>query len=91
MILKKIAICATALVAATIASHIAQAGGKGGNIPNLGASTSSPGHIMQSTTPAPTQGASTFTPGSQIKDDPTPRTGGASDISPGAKNPNKSK
>jgi hypothetical protein len=41
--LKKIAICAAALVAATIASQFAQAGGKG--VPNLGVSGSSPGHV----------------------------------------------
>jgi hypothetical protein len=88
MALTKIAICAAALVAAT-ASHIAYAGGRGGGGPNLGVSGSSPGHIMQNTTPAPTKGASSLAPGSQIKDDPTPRTGGASDIAPGATNPNK--
>jgi len=90
MTLKKIAMYAAALVAVTIAAHIAQAGGRGGG-PNLGVSSSSPGHIMQSTTPAPTQGASSLAPGSQIKDDPTPRTRGASDIAPGATNPNKNK
>jgi len=88
MTLKKIAICAGALVTATIAAQLAQAGGRGGG-PNLGVSASSPGHIMQNTTPAPTQGASSLAPGSQIKDDPTPRTGGASAIAPGATNPNK--
>jgi hypothetical protein len=88
MTLKKIAICAAALLAASIATQLAQAGGRGGG-PNLGVSGSSPGHIMQNTTPAPTQGASSLAPGSQIKDDPTPRTGGASAIAPGATNPNK--
>jgi hypothetical protein len=71
MTLKKVAICAAALVAATIASQLAQAGGRGGG-PNLGVSTSSPGHIMQSTTPAPTKGASTLAPGSTVKDESTP-------------------
>jgi hypothetical protein len=88
MTLKKIAICAAALVIATFASHLAQAGGKGGG-PNSGASGSSPGQIMQNTTPAPPKGASTLAPGSQIKDDPTPRTGGASAVAPGATHPNK--
>jgi hypothetical protein len=90
MTLKKLAICAAALVAGTIASQLAQAGGKGGG-PNLGVSSSSPGHIMQSTTPDPSKGASTFAPGSTVKDEPAPRTGGASDIAPGATNPNSQK
>jgi hypothetical protein len=76
MILNKIAICATALVFATITAHLAQPGGKGG------VSASSPGHIMQNTTPAPPKGASTLSPGSQIKDDTTPRKGGASELAP---------
>jgi hypothetical protein len=42
MIVKRIAICVTALMIATLASHLAQAAGKGS--PNLGASTASPGH-----------------------------------------------
>ena len=76
MTLKKLAICAAALVAATIATQLAQAGGKG-------LSASSPGHITQSTTPDPPKGASTFAPGSKIEDGSTPRTGGASQIAPG--------
>jgi len=91
MTLKKIGICAAALIAATVVSNIAQAGGKGGNTPNLGASGASPGHTMQNASPAPTNGASTLAPGSTVKDEPTPRTGGASAIAPGAMNPNKSK
>ena len=67
--------------------QLAQAGGRGGG-PNLGVSTSSPGHIMQSTTPDPAKGASTLAPGSTVKNEPTPRAGGASDIAPGATNPN---
>jgi hypothetical protein len=42
MTLKKLGICAAALVAATIASHLAQAAGKGS--PNHGVSASTPGH-----------------------------------------------
>ena len=42
MALKKIVICAAALVAATVASQLAQAAGKGS--PNHGVSANSPGH-----------------------------------------------
>jgi len=71
----KIAICAAALVAATITTQLAQAGSKGG------VSASSPGHIMHSTMPE--KGASTLTPGSKIKEEKTPRKGGASEFAPG--------
>jgi hypothetical protein len=43
MTLKKIAICAAALVVVTIASQLAQAGSKGS--PSHGVSASSPGHL----------------------------------------------
>ena len=63
MILKKLAICAAVLVAATIASQLAQAGSKGG--PSPGVSGSSPGHI---TPPAGSHGKSENAPG-DIKHD----------------------
>ena len=63
MTLKKIAICAAALEAATIASQLAQAGSKGG--PSPGVSGSSPGHI---TPPAGSHGKSENAPG-DIKHD----------------------
>ena len=63
MTLKKLAICAAALVVATIASHIAQAGGRGG------ASSSAPGHqSFTSTTPQTEPGKSQFAPGDAKKD-----------------------
>lgn len=63
MTLKKIAICAAALVAATMASHIAQAGGKGG------ASSSAPGHqAFTKKTPQTEPGKSQFAPGDVKKD-----------------------
>ena len=43
MTLKKVAICAAALLAATITSQLAQAGSKG--TPNSGASSFAPGHL----------------------------------------------
>jgi hypothetical protein len=60
MSVKKIGICAAALVLGTIS---AQAGGKGA--PNLGVSTSTPGHI---TPPTGTPGKSENAPG-EIKQD----------------------
>ena len=81
MTLKKIAICAAALVAATIASQLAQAGGKGS--PNLGVSGSSPGHI---TPPTGTPGKSENAPG-DIKQDKGAKD--AKSFAPGSSNPNK--
>jgi len=81
MTLKKIAICAAALVAATIASQLAQAGGKGS--PNLGVSGSSPGHI---TPPTGTRGKSENAPG-DINQDKGAKD--AKSFAPGSSNPNK--
>jgi hypothetical protein len=64
MTLKKISICAAALVAATIGSQLAQAAGKGGG-PNLGVSGSSPGHI---TPPTGSHGKSENAPGEMKHD-----------------------
>jgi hypothetical protein len=63
MTLQKIAICAAALVAATIASQLAQAGGKGG------ASNFAPGRqSFSSTTPQTEPGKSQFAPGDVKKE-----------------------
>jgi hypothetical protein len=63
MTLKKIAICGAALVVATIASQLAQAGGKGG------VSASSPGHTITQPAPPPTDpGKSANAPGDIKKD-----------------------
>jgi hypothetical protein len=83
--LKKIAICATALVVATIGSHLAQAGGKG----NLGVSASSPGHQVPPSTGPTEPGKSQFAPG-DIKND-TPGTKDAKSLAPGSNHPNKGK
>ena len=77
MTLKKIAICAAALVAATIASQLAQAGGKGGG-PNLGVSASTPGHT---TPPAGTHGKSENAPGDMKHD--TTGAANAKELAPG--------
>jgi hypothetical protein len=82
MTLKKLAICAGALVAATIASHLAQAAGKG--TPNHGVSTSAPGH---ETPVSGEPGKSGNAPGDKMHDSTTPTT--AKDFAPGQKNPNK--
>ena len=77
MTLKKIAICAAALVAATIASQLAQAGGKGG------VSASSPGH--QATVPGD-PGKSGNAPGDLKKDKGLPN---AKELAPGDANSKK--
>jgi hypothetical protein len=82
MILKKFAICAAALIVATIASQLAQAGGKGG------VSASSPGHLTLTPSPPPTDpGKSKFAPG-DIKND-TPGVRNAKELAPGDKNSKK--
>jgi len=81
MTLKKIAICAAALVAATIASHLAQAGGRGG------VSTSAPGHQTPPTSTGPTEpGKSQFAPGDIKKDT---GAGNAKELAPGDSNSKK--
>jgi hypothetical protein len=87
LMLKKIAFCATALVIATIGSHLAQAGGKGS--PNLGVSASSPGHQVPPSTGPSEPGKSQFAPG-DIKND-TPGTKDAKSLAPGSTNPNSKK
>jgi hypothetical protein len=84
MTLKKVAICATALVAATIASHLAQAAGKG--TPNHGVSTSAPGHNTTSQPGDP--GKSGNSPG-DLKNDAGDAN--AKGFAPGQNNPNKNK
>jgi len=84
MTLKKIAICATALVIATIASQLAQAGGKG--TPNLGVSANSPGHQVPPSTGPTEPGKSQFAPG-DIKQDQDLKD--AKSVAPGTSNPNK--
>ena len=78
MTLKKIAIWATALVTATVASHIALAGGKGG------VSATSPGHT---TVPSGSgdPGKSANAPGDRKKDTGTP----AKELAPGDANSKK--
>jgi len=73
--LKKIAICAAALVAATITTQLAQAGNKGG------VSASSPGHKMEAAKIEPPKGASTFAPG-HVK----PADSSAKEFAPGDSN-----
>jgi len=80
MILKKLAICAAALVAATIATQLAQAGGKGG------VSASAPGHQLPPSTGPTEPGKSQFAPGDIKKD-----TGAANakELAPGDSNSKK--
>ena len=80
MTLKKLGICAAALVAATIASHLAQAAGKG--TPNHGVSTNAPG---QQSPVAGDPGKSGNAPGDLKKDKGEP----AKTFAPGQSNPNK--
>jgi hypothetical protein len=81
MTLKKIAICAAALVAATIATQLAQAGGKGG------VSASAPGHQVLPPSTAPTEpGKSQFAPGDVKKDTSAPN---AKELAPGDSNSKK--
>jgi hypothetical protein len=76
MTLKKLAICAAALVAASIASQLSLAAGKG--TPNHGASTIAPGHQS----PAPGDpGKSGNAPGDLKKDKGEP----AKTFAPGQK------
>jgi hypothetical protein len=84
MTLKKFAICAAVLVAATIASQLAQAAGKG--TPNLGVSASSPGHQVPPSTGPIEPGKSQFAPG-DIKNDKDLKD--AKSLAPGSSNPNK--
>ena len=84
MTLKKLAICAAALVTATVASHLAQAAGKG--TPNLGSSASSPGHQVPPSTGPTEPGKSQFAPG-DIKNDKDLKD--AKSLAPGSANPNK--
>ena len=77
MMLKNLAICAAALVAATIASQLAQAGGKGG------VSSSSPGH--QATVPGD-PGKSGNAPGDLKKDKGLPNS---KELAPGDANSKK--
>jgi hypothetical protein len=79
MTLKKIAICATALVVATFASQLAQAGGKGG------VSASSPGHLPPPSGPKE-PGKSANAPG-DIKHDSG--AANAKELAPGDKNSKK--
>ena len=81
MTLKKLAICVAVLVAATVASHLAQAGSKGG------ASNFAPGHQSFGKTGPTEPGKSQFAPGDVKKD-----TGAsnAKELAPGD-NINKSK
>jgi len=81
MTLKLVAICAAALIAVTVASHIAQAGSKGG------ASNFAPGHQSFGKTGPTEPGKSQFAPGDIKKD-----TGAsnAKELAPGD-NINKSK
>jgi hypothetical protein len=66
MSLKKIAMCAAALLIATIASQLAQAGGKGG------VSAIAPGHTTAQPAPPPTDpGKSVNAPGDLKKDNGT--------------------
>jgi len=76
MTLKKIAICAAALVAATIASQLAQAGGKGG------VSASSPGHLPPPSTGPVEPGKSANAPGDVKHDTGAPN---AKELAPGDK------
>ena len=85
MTLKKIGLCAIALVAVTIASQLAQAGRKAGG-PNLGVSASSPGHQLPPPTGQPAPGKSEFAPG-DIKQDKDLKN--AKTLAPGFENPNK--
>jgi len=82
MMMKKLAICVAMLVAATIASHLAQAGSKGG-----GASSFAPGQQSFGKTGPTEPGKSQFAPGDVKKD-----TGAsnAKELAPGD-NINKSK
>src|SRR5262245_60814590 len=82
MTLKKIAICAAALVASTIASQLAQAGSKG--TPNHGVSSNAPG--QQAPVPGD-PGKSGNAPGDKMHDSSTATN--AKDFAPGQKNPNK--
>jgi hypothetical protein len=84
MTLKKTAIYAAALVAATIASQLAQAGSKG--TPNGGVSSSAPGNLPPPTSGPTEPGKSANAPGDIKKDTSLPN---ASTISPGSTNPNK--
>jgi hypothetical protein len=80
MTLKKVAICAAARVAATIASHIALAGGKGG------VSATSPGHT---TVPSGSgdKGKSANAPGDKMHDSTTATN--AKEFAPGDANSKK--
>ena len=80
MTLKKIAICAAALVVATIASQLAQAGGKGG------VSASSPGHLPPPSTGPAEPGKSANAPGDVKHDTGAPN---AKELAPGDKNSKK--
>jgi len=75
MMLKKLAICAAALLAATITSQLAQAGSKGG------ASSSAPGRQPFGKTGQTEPGKSQFAPGDIKKD--TPGTSNAKELAPG--------
>jgi hypothetical protein len=81
MTVKKVVICAAALVLATISAPLAQAGSKG--TPNLGVSSSAPGHLQPPTTGP---GKSENAPGDIKKD---AHLKDAKTIAPGSKNPNK--
>jgi len=78
--MKKLAICVAALLAATIASHLAQAGSKGG------ASNFAPGHQSFGKTGPTEPGKSQFAPG-DIKNDKDLKD--AKSLAPGSSNPNK--
>jgi len=84
MTLRNIGICAAALVIATVASPLAQAGSKGS--PNGGVSANAPGHLPPPTTGPTEPGKSANAPGDIKTDSNLPN---ASTISPGAANPNK--
>jgi hypothetical protein len=75
--MKKITVIgATVLLAAS--STVTFAGSKG-------ATTFSPGHLMQGQTTPTTKGASQLTPGEQLRDLRGTTTNGASDFTPGDK------
>ena len=82
--MKKLAICVAALLAATIASHLAQAGSSKGG----GASSFAPGQQSFGKTGPTEPGKSQFAPGDIKKD--TPGTSNAKELAPGD-NINKSK
>jgi hypothetical protein len=81
MTLKKIAICAAALVAATVASHIALAGGKGG------VSATTPGHLPPPSGKATEPGKSANAPGDKMHDSTTATN--AKEFAPGDANSKK--